>query len=450
MAAGKKLNRFLKLGRMTASVAGHYLGARLKESLAGDDRKRRHARAADEWAGKRIAQTLSELKGPLMKIGQMASISSGILPKELSDALAVLRKDASFAPIEVISEQIEKELGATPKQLFASFDETPCAAASIGQVHRAVLDDGREVAVKVQYPDIEDSVDADIAQLRMVLRAAGVMRKTRFLFDRFFEEISNQLRQELDYCNEADNVRLLRNFHKSRCSFLHIPEVVDERSTRRVLTMTFEGGDSLETAAAYPSEVRDIIGNRLVSNAYSQILEQGALHADPNPANFAFRPNGDIVLYDFGSVRKFTDTEQKGVRMLLWGIFHRDALKVAEGFLEMGMIDDMASLPDLSIFDSVIRLLDKVVEPGKAFDFNRSEIHKDIIDLWPKIRKHSGIFHLTAAMMMIQRVNVGTYGNLRRLGARVCVRDTIEEILNRSGAISSHNRRSASDNLNSF
>jgi predicted unusual protein kinase regulating ubiquinone biosynthesis (AarF/ABC1/UbiB family) len=429
MTAGKKLIRFLKLGRMTASVAGHYLGGRITESLSGTDRKKQHARVADEWAGKRIAKTLGELKGPLMKIGQMASISSGLLPKELSDALAVLRKDAPFAPFERIAEQIEKELGAPTNRLFASFDEKPCAAASIGQVHRAVLDDGRLVAVKVQYSDIEDSVDADIAQLRLALKAAGMMRKSRHLFDKFFEDISVQLREELDYCNEADNIRLIRDFHKSRCSFLHIPDVVEERSTKKVLTMTFEGGDALEIASNYPSDIRDLIGRRLVSNIYSQILEQGALHADPNPANFAFRPNGDIVLYDFGSVKKFEESEQVGVRTLLSGILNRDAMEVATGFVQVGMIDDLASLPDLAVFDGAIRLLAPVMEKGAAFDFSRSRIHREVIDLWPKIRKHGGSFHLTAAMMMIQRVNVGTYGNLRRLGARVNVRDAIDEIL---------------------
>ena len=429
MATRKKLERFFKLSRMTASVAGRYLGEHIKESLFSSEYRSQHAGDTHEWAGRRIAQTLGELKGPLMKIGQMASISSGLLPKEISDALAVLRKDVPFAPFDVIATQIQSELGAPPEALFASFDRQPFAAASIGQVHRAVTDDGRPVVVKVQYPDIGDSVDADIAQLRLALRAAGLLRGSGPKFNRFFEEVSAQLREELDYCNEADNIRRLRSFHASRHPFVHIPIVVGERSSGRVLTMTFEDGDPLETAAEYPVEIRNRIGERLVSIVYSQILEGGALHADPNPANFAFRPDGDIALYDFGSVKQISAGEQHGIRTLITGIFDGDADMVRMGFEQVGMLLPNEQAPDRIVFEAAIRLLSSAVKKEVPFDFARSGIHREVLAAWPAIRKHASTFHLTSAMMMIQRVNVGTYGNLRKLGASVPLRTVIENTM---------------------
>jgi predicted unusual protein kinase regulating ubiquinone biosynthesis (AarF/ABC1/UbiB family) len=414
---------------MTASVAGRYLGARIKGSFFTHDQKKQHSRVTNEWAGRRIAQTLGELKGPLMKIGQMASISSGFLPKEISDALAVLRKDVSFAPFEVIAAQIERELGAPPERLFAAFDTEPFAAASIGQVHRAVSDDGRSVVVKVQYPDISDSMDTDIAQLRLALKAVGIMRSAGHKLDSFFEEISVQLHEELDYCNEADNIRLLGEFHRKKHPHIHIPAVVGERSSERVLTMTFEDGDPLEKAAQYPPEIRNLIGERLTSLVYSQILDLGALHADPNPANFAFRPDGDIVLYDFGSVKKLKKEEQLGVRSLLRGIFDRDTAEVARGFEQVGMLPPGAATSSLDLFEGVIRLIEPAVQKEVPFDAAHTQIHRKVIELWPKIRRRAQSFKLTAAMMMIQRVNVGTYGNLRRLSAVFPLRDIIEEIL---------------------
>jgi predicted unusual protein kinase regulating ubiquinone biosynthesis (AarF/ABC1/UbiB family) len=121
-------------------------------------------------SGERIAETLGELKGAAMKIGQMASIGSDILPKELSDALTKLQKEAPPMPYEVIAEQIERELGSPPELLFNAFDETPFASASIGQVHRATTDDGRDVVVKVQYPGVRSSIDSDIANVAALLR----------------------------------------------------------------------------------------------------------------------------------------------------------------------------------------------------------------------------------------------------------------------------------------
>ena len=431
MATRKRLERFFKLSRMTASVAGRYLGEHIKDSLFSSEYRTKHAGDTHEWAGRRIAQTLGELKGPLMKIGQMASISSGLLPKEISDALAVLRKDVPFAPFEVIAAQIENELGAPPESLFASFEKEPFAAASIGQVHRAVTDDGRSVVVKVQYPDIGDSVDADIAQLRLALRAAGILRGSGPRFNQFFQEISAQLCEELDYCNEADNVRLLGTYHRSAHPFLHVPTVVGERSSERILTMTYEAGDPLETAAKYPSEIRNLIGERLVSVIYSQILDAGTLHADPNPANFAFRPNGEIVLYDFGSVKPISSDEQRGVRTLITGIFEGEAETIRRGFEQVGMLPPNSSSPNSALFEAVIRLLGPAVQKDVPFAFSRSGIHREVLASWPAIRKHAGAFTLTSAMMMIQRVNVGTYGNLRKLDASVPLRAVIEKTIPR-------------------
>lgn len=427
MAVQKKLGRFIKLSQMTASVAGRYLGARIKESFFNEEKKIQNAKSVHEWAGRRIAETLGELKGPLMKIGQMASISSGLLPKEISDALAVLRRDVPFAPYDVIAAQIRQELGEAPDQLFTEFDKKPFAAASIGQVHRAVMDDGRSVVVKVQYPDISDSVDADISHLRTALRAAGIMRGRKELFNDFFQEVAAQLREELDYCNEADNIRLLGDFHKQQHPHIHIPTVVGERSSGRVLTMTFEDGDSLETASRYPAPVRNLIGERLVELIYSEILHLGALHSDPNPANFAFRKNGDLVLYDFGSVKHISESERRGVQVLLQGIFDANPAEISRGFSIVGMLNPNAPPPSAELFKGVVQLLGPAVQAGVPFDFATSDLHRKILALWPKIRSHTGSFRLNAAMMMIQRVNVGTYGNLRRMSAAVPIRDVIEK-----------------------
>lgn len=429
MGTKNKIGRILKLGRMTAAVAGDYLGWRIQDSLFHKISSKERLKATHSKVGKRLANTLGDLKGPLMKLGQMASISSGLLPLEIAEPLKVLRKNAPFVSYKVIAEQIEAELGAPPERLFAAFEPQPFAAASIGQVHRAVTDDGRSVAVKVQYPNIDESVDADLAHLRLALKAAGVMQGKKERFRRFFHDVTAQLKEELDYCNEADNVRFLAEYHRERHPFLHIPEVVGERSSARILSLSLIEGDSLDTAAGYPRDVRDLIGERLISFLYSEIIELKALHADPNPANFAFDDQGDIILYDFGCLRRFTDVEHQALKDILKAVFERDADSIEAAFIAIGMrrLDGPRITGEMYL--ALLEIIAPLLIRNYAFDFGRAEFHKHVIALLPKMRQYGGAFNFTTSMMAVQRVNMGTYGNLRKLGARVKVRDVIEAIL---------------------
>ncbi len=428
MGVTTKLNRFLKLGGMTASVAGHYLGARLVGSLSPPETRTRRIHHAHERAGEILARTLGDLKGPVMKIGQMASISTGLLPVEISSALAVLRRSVPFVPYEVIAGVIEQELGERPEVLYRSFETDPFAAASIGQVHRAITDDGRDVVVKVQYPEVSASVDSDLAQLRLALRAAGFMKDRRENLRRFFREIAAQLREELDYCREADNVRLLGGFHR-KTPGLHVPEVVQERSAERVLTLTYEPGESLEEAARFSQAARDRIGVQLVRRVYAEILELGALHADPNPANFGFRPDGTLALYDFGCVRRFTEEERIGMAAILRGVLAGDCDAIEEGLRATGVRNPEGPDIDPSLYKNLLKVLAPALDGEPTFDIGGASIHQQFISLVPKMRRYTKSFNVTAGMMLVQRVNVGTYGNLRRLGARVPLRAVLEERL---------------------
>jgi predicted unusual protein kinase regulating ubiquinone biosynthesis (AarF/ABC1/UbiB family) len=421
-----KLGRALALSQMTASVAGSYLGTRLANTLANPDKVRQRIEATHSMVGKRMARTLGELKGPLMKLGQMGSFSSGLLPREISEALAVLRKDAPPVSYSVIAKQVEAELGAPPERLFCSFEREPYAAASIGQLHRATTDDGRQVVVKVQYPDIAKSLDSDLGQLRFALRAAGALRSNKEVFDRFYQEIKAQLREELDYCNEAENVRYLANFHRERHPFVHIPQVVADKSSERVLTLTFEGGCSLEDAASLSQSVRDLIGERLIELLYSEMFNLGSFHADPNPANFAFRPDGTFALYDFGCIKRFNSDEHAGFRGILKGALERDFKAIEQGLLAIGARNPEAPPVEDSVYQSLLELLAPALDPDEPFDVGGSTIHRNALKLLPDFRKYIRSFRVTAGMLLVQRVNVGYYGNLRALSARVRCRQIIE------------------------
>ncbi|MCK6549420.1 AarF/ABC1/UbiB kinase family protein [Myxococcota bacterium] len=430
-ASGRK--RFVKLASMTASVATGYAKSRLKTAFqSATDAATERARSYQE-SGERIAKTLGELKGAAMKIGQMASIQADILPKELSAALVKLQKEAPPMPFEVIAAQIERELGARPEQLFSRFDRQPFAAASIGQVHRARTDDGREVVVKVQYPGVDASVGSDLTHLKLALRASGLVRLDKRNLDALFEEISARLHEELDYSNEADNLRRFRDYH-AKHPFVVVPKVVGERSSQRILTLTYEPGDHLHEldGLGYSQEVRDAIGRHLFILSIGQMFELRAIHADPNPANYAFRKDGTIVIYDFGCVKRLEDRIIEAYARTLWAAIHEDYAGVERGMLELG-----ARRPDGPPIEPAYYKTwrDILLVPFLAdgpFDYGASKIHEDVVAYIPSLLPRMSSFQAPVEVIFLDRVIGGQYGNLRKIRARGRFYELVREALVRA------------------
>lgn len=421
-----KGRRFFKLAGMTAQIAGSYAKTRLKSMFQSDEDAERERHAAHELNGGRIARTLGELKGAVMKVGQMASIAGDLLPKELSDALRSLQREAPPVDFAVIARQIESELGSPPEVLFRRFEVAPFASASIGQVHRATTDDGREVVVKVQYPGVDGAVDSDLAQLKFALKAGGFVKRASGLvnlkqqsLDDVFHEIRRGLYEELDYCNEADNVREFQRLHRDHPHVV-VPEVVGERSSQRVLTLTFEPGDRIDEldARGYPQEVRDRIGVNLFTALLVQLFEYGLLHADPNPGNLAFRPNGDVVLYDYGCVKRIKPEIAAGYLQIVRAGLAEDYDGVEQGMLALGVRNPEGPPVDRAFYKQwrdVFAL--SFVAPGD-FDFGKATIHDEVIKLIPSALRAANSFQPPPELIFIDRTIVGHYGNLRRIGAR--------------------------------
>jgi predicted unusual protein kinase regulating ubiquinone biosynthesis (AarF/ABC1/UbiB family) len=413
--------RFLKLAGMTASVAGNLAKTRVMSLFQSEEDAAASREEANRESGNLIAKTLGELKGAVMKVGQMASIAHDVLPKELSEALGKLQREAPPMEYELIAEQVERELGAAPDVLFKRFDKQPFAAASIGQVHRATTDDGREVVVKVQYPGVEDAVDSDLSQLKIALLASGIVDVPRDALNASFKEVRERLHEELDYCNEADNVRTFRNFHVGRHDFMVLPEVIGERSSKRVLTLTYEAGDHLTELKDkhYTQAERDAIGRNIFRMLCSQVFELGIIHADPNPGNFAFRRDGTIVLYDFGCAKRmrediiiaYKDMIEEGIAE------HYDA--VDDALLRLGVRRPGGPRPEDEFYK---RWRDTFANPFlnvAIFDYGRSTVHDDVVKLIPASMKRLASFQAAPELIFLDRTVVGHYGNMRILESRV-------------------------------
>ena len=415
-------SRFFKLVGMTAAVTGEYAKDRVKRMFQSDQRAAEDQQLSMERIGTRIAATLGELKGAAMKMGQMASMAADLLPKELSDALQALQKDAPPVEFSVIEAQIQAEFDQPIAMLFDSFDPVPFAAASIGQVHRAKVD-GQEVIVKVQYPGVDKAVGSDMRHLKFALLASGVLRVDKKALDASFDEISERMHEELDYCNESDNVRAFRAYHQ-RHPFVVIPAVVGHRSSKRVLTLAYEPGDNLRDldALGYTAAERDACGRNLWTVLESQIFDFGCVHADPNPANFAFRRDGTLVMYDFGCVKTLAPGIADGYRALIveglaenygqvdaalrkLGVRRSDGPGVSNDFYKLWR--DWLALPILA---------------NNPFDFGTAKFEQEVLTkLAPATLKNMASFQPSRELVFFNRALVGHYATLRKLRARIPV-----------------------------
>ncbi len=411
--------RFFKLAGMTAQVAGSYATTRIKSIFQSEENAETDLKAAHERNGGRIAKTLGELKGAVMKVGQMASIASDILPKELAEALRGLQRQAPPVDYEVIAGQIERELGSPPENLFKFFDRKPFASASIGQVHRATTDDGREVVVKVQYPGVDTAVSSDLSQLKMVLKASGLIKVRKQALDEVFREVKARLAEELDYCNEADNVRKFREFH-ARHPFVVIPDVVGERSAQRVLTLTYEAGDHISELAplGYDQATRDLLGQNLFKLLVDELFEFRNLHADPNPGNLAFRRDGSVVLYDFGCVKQIPDAIIEAYGQTIRCGLEEDYAGVEAGLRALGVLNPDGPPVELEYYKPWRDIFALPFLADDIFDYGRSTIHDDVIKQVPGALKRLESFQPPSELVFIDRAIAGHYGNLRKIGAR--------------------------------
>jgi predicted unusual protein kinase regulating ubiquinone biosynthesis (AarF/ABC1/UbiB family) len=427
-----RTRRLASLAKMTASVAGTYTRSRLRTLFQSEQDAQTTWQQAHAASGEVVAKTLGELKGAVMKIGQMASVAQDLLPRELAEQLASLQRACPPMPFDVIADQIERELGAHPQRLFASFDPTPFAAASIGQVHRAVTDDGRPVVVKVQYPGVDASCDSDLAHLRLTLKMSGFLRTRahKDAFDLLFDEIRERLHEELDYTLEAEHVRLFRKLHTHQ-PWLIIPDVVGERSAKRVLTLTYTPGDPWEALLtdAYPLITRDLIGQRLIELVGTQVFVTKTLHADPNPGNYAFRPDGSVVLYDYGCIKRLPQRVVSSYRALAQALYDEDYATLDQMMIALGArIPDGPPVPPQFYAQWRGILLEPFIRDAE-YDYSASTIHEEAQRHAVEALPYMNSFRPSADLVFIDRVIVGLHNILRRFGPTVLWRDALLHFL---------------------
>ena len=297
---------------------------------------------------KEMRETFEELGLTFLKFGQVLAMRRDLLPDAYINELELLHDQLPAQGFEAVRATIEDELGAPLTELFASFDETPLAAATIAQVHEATLHDGRRVAVKVQRPGLEEMISTDIAALTYLVKLGeNFLPRLRALdLPVLVSEFANSLDRETDFSHEARSIMLFRSA-LADVPGLWIPEVVAERSSESVLTMDFSDGERVDSYAKdHPEEMPRLL-NTLVRLTLQTIFEEGLFHADPHPGNVFVLPDGQLSLLDFGMTGELDEPMRESLTLLLEAVVKGDARAVTEAYLEMTTASENVNRPAL-------------------------------------------------------------------------------------------------------
>ena len=423
----RRVARTAKLASLPLGVAGRAtvgLGKRITGRSAAEVQAELQARTAEQ-----LFTVLGELKGGAMKLGQALSVFEAALPEATAapyrEALTRLQEAAPPLPAAVVHRVLDEQFGRSWRQRFESFDDVPAAAASIGQVHRAVWSDGRKVAVKLQYPGAGPALMADFAQLSRMARlfariSPGLEVKP------LLAELKDRVLEELDYSLEADSQRAFATAYADD-PHIAVPRVVAS-APKAMVTEWLDGTPLSRIIAGGTTDERDRAGTLLAELHYSAPARAGLLHADPHPGNFRMLPDGRLGVVDFGAVARLPGGYPEPLGRLTRHAVDRDAPAVLAVLREEGFIRSSVQLDARQVMD----YLGPIVEPLRSatFTFSREWMREQAARVGDPRREEARVgrmFNLPPSYLLIHRVTLGSIGVLSQLGATAPFRELAQK-----------------------
>jgi ABC1 atypical kinase-like domain len=412
-------------GRAGADFARH----RARRVFAGAARQAELDQEFELRTAAQVAEALGNMKGAFMKLGQMASYLDVGLPPHVREALAGLQQDAPPMSSDLAAGVVERELGAPPDRLFLEWDPAPIASASIGQVHRAITRDERAVAVKVQYPGVDDAIRSDLDSAGLIFGAMGLALPG---FDPapVVDEIRSRVVEELDYQLEARNTQLFADFYRDH-PFISVPDVVPELSTARVLTTDLAEGVRFEDLAGWSQAERNLAAETIYRFVFRSLYRVHAFNGDPHPGNYLFRPGGRVTFLDFGLVKHFTGPEidvfGEMIRMM---VIERDLPRFRQVIEQIGLLAPGTPVSDAEVLDYYSHFYefvmeDEVVTVRPEWSSEAASRYFDPNGPYGPIIKAA---NLPASFVIIQRINLGLMAILGDLGATANFRRIAHEL----------------------
>lgn len=369
-----RLKRYAQVTSAMTGLAGRligekYLGVTIDRDQHAEDLK----------------HLLGGLKGPLMKVAQFLATVPGALPQEYAEELLELQSNAPPMSWAFVRRRMASELGSQWLDHFKDFEQHAIAAASLGQVHKATIKTGETVACKLQYPDMESAIDADLNQLNLILSVYESFNSA-LKTEAIREEIEERLREELNYLTEAKNLKTFQNIFRDD-SAIHIPKVYDELTTKRLLTMQWADGQNALDYHNASQEFRNDIGKKLYHAWYHPFYRYGIIHGDPHPGNYKITPDGQITILDLGCIRSFPGKFVFGVIELYRALQANDRERAVHAYEIWGfenlnkeiieIISEWAKLLYEPLLDDRIRLIQHDVQGHTGWE-TATKVHHQL------------------------------------------------------------------------
>jgi predicted unusual protein kinase regulating ubiquinone biosynthesis (AarF/ABC1/UbiB family) len=424
-----RVGRLARVARMAGGVAGGMLAEGTRQLRAGKRLKARDMLLTPANA-RRVAEQLATMRGAAMKVGQILSMDTGdFLPRELADILSRLRSDARYMPTQQLRKVMSDAYGRDWETLFYGFEMKPLAAASIGQVHRTVAPDGREIVLKVQYPGVATSIDSDVDNIATLLRMSGLL-PSELDIRPLLEDAKHQLKDEADYHKEAQFLQAFGDLLRDDERFL-VPEVLPDLTRRTVLAMTYVSGKPIETIVALPQAERDRVMTALVELMFRELFELRMVQTDPNFANYQYRGStGQIVLLDFGATRRFKASFVNGYRKLLAAALTEDQDKLVAAAERIGYaMGDEDSEYRALVLELFLLALEPLRHDG-VYDFAHSDMARRMSALAEEVADYRDFWRAppTDAMYFHRKLG-GMFLLASRVKARVDVNRLIKQFI---------------------
>ncbi len=421
--------RASRLGGLTTSLMTNMAAGATRDLLAG---RRPDARALlmTPANARRLTSELARMRGAAMKMGQLVSMeSSDLLPPELAQILAQLRQDAHFMPPKQLKQVLIAAYGPDFQRRFKRFDPRPVAAASIGQVHRAVAQDGRDLALKIQYPGIRGAIDADVANLGTLLRMSGLIPKGIDIAP-LLEEARKQLHEEADYRREADQ---LRHFGKliGDDPGLRLPCPHDDLSTDSILAMDFMPSHPIEVLEDAPQESRDTALTRLFALFLKELFDWHTVQTDPNFANYRIAREEDaLILLDFGAARPFAPEVVDRFHALLTATSEGKEDAIRHALMDIGFIRLSTPADQVATILRMVRTITPALTAPGLFDFGDTTLLEHLRREGQYLGMEQGFAEIPPMdALYLQRKVAGLVLLATRLRARIPLADLLAPYL---------------------
>lgn len=419
---GGRGSRLARLGWMATGIAGSMMAQGARQ-LAQGKRPKISELLLTPTNVRRVAEQLAKLRGAAMKVGQLVSMESGdLLPPALSEILARLRSDARAMPKAQLLSVLDANWGKGWSKQFSHFSFTPMAAASIGQVHRATARDGREMAIKIQYPGVRQSIDSDVDNVAALLRMSGLLPRQMDLKP-LLRDAKRELHDEADYVREGSYLHRYGELLADSSAYV-LPKLYPELSTHSVLAMSLVGGVPVESLIDAPQGERDAVVSLLFALLLRELFEFRLVQTDPNFANYRYdMATRQLILLDFGATRPYKATMARDFKRLMKGAMNADRAAMAAAAMAIGYFDESTQERHRS---AILDMGEQAFEPfcvEGEYDFGATDLPARIRAGGVALGLDREFWQLPPAdAMLLQRKFGGLYLLAIRLKARVKLR----------------------------